>query len=69
MAGQSSGSARHDATIALLDREYERFWAQDVKAMHSYEMTVRAALAGMPSWPEPPPADPELASAPRPVRQ
>nr|WP_231584619.1 PPE domain-containing protein [Mycobacterium haemophilum] len=61
VAEQGSGLARHDEAIAALDREYEMFWAEDVEVMCRYEERVREALAAMPSWPEPPPADPVLA--------
>lgn len=60
VAEQSSGLARHDEEIAALDKEYERFWAHDVEVMWRYETYARDKLASMPSWPEPPPADPEL---------
>lgn len=47
---QTSGLERHDEAIAVLDREYDQFWAADVAAMRSYEVAVRTALANMPSW-------------------
>lgn len=45
---------QHNAAIAALEEEYQKFWAQDVETMKWYRRRLSDALSSLTPW-EPPP--------------